>query len=206
MRVNSRGRHLNQADFILTLMSVFWDEGRAALEQWSRDSRVPGDPAHNAYLSPDPDQLLRVAIALGFRRGRLEDAYGVLRGRDPATGKVSPELRDEQFARLGAAQAKVLDKEVWKEFLQCLLRAGHRSSATISSNLAILYSYAMYLIGKHDYGVKPKQLREVMARWFFMSSLTARYSASPETAVAADLASLPRGQRCRRLRASAWTR
>jgi hypothetical protein len=193
VRVNSLGKTLNQADFILTLMSVFWDEGRAALEQWSRDSRAPGDPAHNAYLSPDPDQLLRVAVALGFRRGRLEDAYGVLRGRDPATGKVSPELRDEQFARLGAAQAKVLDKEVWKEFLQCLLRSGHRSSATISSNLAILYSYSMYLIGKHDYGVKPKQLREVMARWLFMSSLTARYSASPESAVAADLASLPAG-------------
>jgi len=193
VRINSLGKTLNQADFILTLMSVFWDEGRSALEQWSRDARVPGDPAHNAYLAPDPDQLLRVAIALGFRRGRLEDAYGVLRGRDPATGKVSPELRDEQFARLGAAQTKVLDKEVWKEFLQGLLRAGHRSSATISSNLAILYSYAMYLIGKHDYGVKPKQLREVMARWIFMSSLTARYSVSPESTVAADLASLPTG-------------
>ena len=191
VRINSQGKQLNQADFILTLMSVFWDEGRAALEQWSRDARVPGDAAHNAYLSPDPDQLLRVSIAFGFRRGRLEDAYSVLRGRDPATGKISPELRDQQFARLGAAQAKVLDKEVWKEFLQCLLRAGHRSSATISSNLAILYSYSMYLLGKHDYRVPPKQLREVIARWFFMSSLTARYSGSPETVIAADVASLP---------------
>ncbi|HXF97934.1 MAG TPA: DUF262 domain-containing protein [Gaiellaceae bacterium] len=191
VRVNSQGKNLNQADFILTLMSVFWDEGRAELEQWSRDVRAPGDPAHNAYIAPDPDQLLRVAIALGFRRGRLEDAYSVLRGRDRATGKVSPELREKQFARLEAAQDKVLDKEVWKEYLQCLLRAGHRSSATISSNLAILYSYAFYLIGKHDYGVPWKQLREVIARWFFMSSLTARYSASPETTVAADLASLP---------------
>lgn len=150
VRVNSLGKTLNQADFILTLMSVFWDEGRAALERWSRDSRVPGDPSYNAYLSPDPDQLLRVAIALGFRRGRLEDAYGVLRGKDPATGKISPELRDAQFERLGAAQSKVLDKDVWKEFLQCLLRAGHRSAATISSNNAILYSYAMYLIGKRS--------------------------------------------------------
>lgn len=193
VRVNSLGKTLNQADFILTLMSVFWDEGRAALERWSRDSRVPGDPAYNAYLAPDPDQLLRVAIALGFRRGRLQDAYGVLRGRDPASGKVSPELRDQQFARLGVAQAKVLDKEVWKEFLQCLLRAGHRSSATISSNNAVLYSYAMYLIGKHDYGVTPKPLREVMARWLFMSSLTGRYSGSPESTIAADLASLPGG-------------
>jgi hypothetical protein len=191
VRVNSKGKNLNQADFILTLMSVFWDEGRTQLEQWSREARVPGDPAHNAYLAPDADQLLRVAIALGFRRGRLEDAYAVLRGRDRATGKIDPELRTAQFEKLAAAQAKVLDKEVWKEFLQCLLRAGHRSSATISSNMVTLYSWSLYLIGKHDYGVPLKQLREVMARWFFMSSLTARYSFSPETTIAADLASLP---------------
>jgi uncharacterized protein with ParB-like and HNH nuclease domain len=29
VRINSKGTPLNQADFILTLMSVFWDEGRA---------------------------------------------------------------------------------------------------------------------------------------------------------------------------------
>jgi hypothetical protein len=191
VRVNSQGKNLNQADFILTLMSVFWDEGRKELEEWSRDVRAPGDPAHNSYLSPDPDQLLRVGVALGFRRGRLEDAYALLRGRDRVTGKISPERREKQFAQLEVAQDKALSKDVWKEFLQCLLRSGHRSSATISSNLAILYSYAFYLIGKHDYGVPWKQLREVIARWFFMSSLTARYSASPETTVAADLASLP---------------
>ena len=28
VRINSAGKPLNQADFILTLMSVFWDEGR----------------------------------------------------------------------------------------------------------------------------------------------------------------------------------
>jgi hypothetical protein len=191
VRVNSKGKSLNQADFILTLMSVFWDEGRKQLEQWSRESKAPGDPAHNAYLAPDPDQVLRVAIALGFRRGRLEDAHAVLRGRDRASGKIDPELRAAQFEQLAAAQAKVLDKELWKEFLQVLLRAGHRSSATISSNMAILYSWAFYLIGRHDYGVPLKQLREVMARWFFMSSLTARYSFSPETQIGAELASLP---------------
>lgn len=191
VRINSKGKNLNQADFILTLMSVFWEEGRAALERWSREVRVPGDAAYNAYLAPEPDQLLRVGIALGFRRGRLEDAYTVLRGRDPVTRRISPELRTAQFERLAQAQARVLDKEVWKEFLQCLLRAGHRSQATISSNLAILYSYGLYLIGKHDYHVPLKQLREVIARWFFMSSLTGRYSLSPESTIASDLAALP---------------
>ena len=41
VRVNSDGTPLNQADFILTLMSVFWDEGRAVLEQFCRHARKP---------------------------------------------------------------------------------------------------------------------------------------------------------------------
>ncbi|MFN8108780.1 MAG: DUF262 domain-containing protein [Thermoleophilia bacterium] len=191
VRINSKGKNLNQADFILTLMSVFWDDGRAALELWSRQCRQPGDPAFNSFMSPDPDQLLRVAIALGFHRGRLESAYAVLRGRDSETGRITPEARQAQFARLGDAQRKVLDKETWNEFLQSLVRAGHRSASTISSTNALLFAYALYLIGKHEYAVPLKPLRDVIARWFFMSSLTGRYTTSPETQLEADLASLP---------------
>ena len=73
-------------------MSVFWDEGRHQLEEWSREARIPGNAAWNPFLSPEPDHLLRVSIALGFRRGRLEDAYTMLRGRDSQTGKISPDF------------------------------------------------------------------------------------------------------------------
>jgi len=41
VRINSKGITLNQADFILTLMSVFWDEGRAQLEEFCKNSRQP---------------------------------------------------------------------------------------------------------------------------------------------------------------------
>ena len=40
VRINSRGTRLNQSDFILTLMSVFWDEGRADLEKFCRESQT----------------------------------------------------------------------------------------------------------------------------------------------------------------------
>jgi hypothetical protein len=174
-------------------MSVYWEEGRVTLENWSRDVRVPGNPTWNWFASPEPDELLRVGVAVGFCRGRLEDAYGVLRGRDRSTGKISPDAREEQFTRLKAAQDRVLDTENWREFLQCLVVAGHRSRSTISSTNALLYAYAFFLIGRHDYGVPAPQLRSLIARWFFMSTITGRYSASPETTVEADLGSLPEG-------------
>lgn len=42
-RINSEGVQLNQADFILTLMSVFWDKGRKQLEDFSRTAVESGE-------------------------------------------------------------------------------------------------------------------------------------------------------------------
>jgi hypothetical protein len=191
VRINSKGVTLNQADFILTLMSVFWEEGRAELEEFSRQSRTPaaGGAASpfNYFIQPGPDQLLRVAIAVGFRRGRLKNAYSVLRGRDVDTSQFSDEAREKQFAILREAQAAVLNVTHWHDFMRCLIRAGYRSNRMVTSENALLYTYALYLIGLLHYKVDRSTLRDVIARWFFMSSLTGRYTASPETAIESDL-------------------
>lgn len=193
VRINSEGVKLNQADFILTLMSVFWDEGRAHLEQFCRASRQPstgGPSPYNHFLQPQPDQLLRTSVAHGFKRARLEAVYSVLRGKDLDTGQFSPERRDEQFAILMKAQAQVLDIGAWHEFWKAVLRAGFRDSSMISSQTNLVYSYALFLIGRHDYGMQPYELRELIARWLYMTALTGRYSGSSETVMEADLARL----------------
>ena len=114
VRINSEGVKLNQADFILTLLSVFWDKGRRDLEAFCRAARKApsaGEPPSpfNHFIEPDPDQLLRVSIALGFARGRLKSVYQILRGKDPETGQVSTDFRDAQFKTLEEAQAHVLN-------------------------------------------------------------------------------------------------
>ena len=89
VRINSKGTPLNQADFILTLMSVFWDEGRAELEQFCRETRKPSrekESPFNYFIEPDPDQLLRVAVGIAFKRARLKYVYSILRGKDLETG------------------------------------------------------------------------------------------------------------------------
>ena len=193
VRINSTGTRLNQADFILTLMSVFWDEGRQQLEQFCREARQPSTTtasSFNYFIQPDPDQLLRVSIGLGFRRARLRNVYTILRGKDLETEDFSAEQRDQQFAVLEEAQTKVLNKQNWHEFLKALMRAGYRSAAMISSQNALLYSYVFFLIGKHDFEVDRFELRNVIARWFFMASLTGRYSGTFETVMDQDLARL----------------
>jgi hypothetical protein len=60
----------------------------------------------------------------------------------------------------------------------------------ISSDNAIIYSYALWLIGRVDFGVPVDRLREVIARWFFMAHTTSRYSGAFESRVEQDLARL----------------
>lgn len=190
VRINGQGTPLNQADFILTLLSVFWDEGRHELEQFCRKGQQPmasGPSPYNPFIKPAPDELLRVDVALAFRRARLEHVYSILRGKDMVTGRFSVERREEQFALLKQAQDDVLNLTHWHEFLKCLMKAGYRRENMISSKNALLYAYAFYLIGKRDFLVNHSDLRDVIARWFFMTSLTSRYANSPETEMAKDL-------------------
>lgn len=193
VRVNSQGQNLNQADFILTLMSVSWEDGRNALERFCEQSRKAGAKEispYNYFIEPDPAQLLRVSIGVGFRRARLKYAYLILRGKDLETGQYAQARREEQFGILKRAQEKVLNLQNWHEFFKVPVCAGYRNASMITSKAVLVYSYVFFLIGKYDFKVDAFILRSVIAQWFFMCSITARYSSSPESRMEQDLADL----------------
>lgn len=193
VRINGSGKKLNQADFIMTLMSVFWDDGRAELEAFARAATVPGDgqaSPFNHFLKPAPDQLLRATVGLSLKRARLEAVYNALRGRDPKTGVDSPEKRNEQFARMQDGQRAALNLSNWHHFLSALTLAGYRGEKMVSSESAVIYSYVLYLIGTGDFGIHRDKMRQAIAEFWFMASLTGRYTSSPETRFDSDLARL----------------
>ena len=193
VRINSKGTPLNQANFILTLMSVFWDEGRTELEHFCRDARTPAKGTaspFNHLIEPSPDQLLRVDVGVAFKRARLQYVYSILRGKDLETGQFSDERRADQFDVLKKAQLRTLNIQHWHDFLNCIRMAGFRSRKMISSNNNLMFSYMLYLIGRTEYGVEEFTLRRVIARWFFMSAVTGRFTSSPESAMEFDLAHL----------------
>jgi hypothetical protein len=199
VRINSEGVSLSAADFILTWMSVFWEKGRRELDTFARNSRFTPEgisqithtkiiwTPYNPYLLLDPGQILRVVVAIGLRRGRLQDAYNALRGRNPRTREIDPEVREHELARLKTGQAHVLRPVNWDEFLKVLERAGFRSRDMVTSQNTVLYTYALWLIGRVEFGVSVDALRELMARWFFMSQITGRYTNSPETRIQEDI-------------------
>lgn len=200
VRINSEGVNLTQADFILTWLSVFWDEGRDELEDFARNSRLTADTVteltgvktswtpKNHYIAADPGKMLRVIVAVGQNRGRLRNAYNALRGRDPRTAAVIPEHQARELESIKRAQAHALNPNNWDDFLRVLGRAGFRSKKMITSDNTVLYTYALWLIGLTRYKVDRTTLRDLMARWFFMSQTTGRYTNSPETRIEEDLA------------------
>jgi hypothetical protein len=196
VRVNSKGQNLKQADFILTLLSVFWEEGREQLEAFARATREPeSDPTtptpFNQMLRPEPDDLLRVVVALSHRRARLRDSYQVLRGREPETGRVTTDAREDNLGLLKAAQTRVLAPTSWHDFLMCLRMAGYRTASMLPSLNTALYAYAFFLLGREEYMVPKAELRRLVARIYLMAIITDRYtSGSPESAMESDLARL----------------
>ncbi|MCY3924175.1 MAG: DUF262 domain-containing protein [bacterium] len=200
VRINSEGVNLTQADFILTWLSVFWDEGREQLERFSRHSRLTPDAASvhdgehvswtpkNHYIAPEPGRMLRAVVAVGQGRARLRNAYHALRGRDPQTREFDERLRDRELELLKAAQREVLRPVNWGGFLRVLAKAGFRSKRMITSDNTVIYTYALWLIGSTRFNLDKATLSSLMARWFFMAQTTGRYTNSPESSMEEDLA------------------
>jgi len=191
LRVNSGGTMLTQADFILTLLSVFREEDRRRLEHFAQAVRiVPGDATPSPYnhlVKPAADQLLRVAVLVAFQRGRLRSVLALLRGGSlDGDATLVEGDREAQLDKLTAAIDVILDLTSWHEYIKTLMSAGFRRSNEISSENNVVLVYALYLIGR-GYGLSHSDLRTTIARYFFMSSLTGRYTGSFEAQITQDV-------------------
>ncbi len=194
LRINSGGTQLVQSDFILTLMSVFREEDRRRLEGFARAAKSStGDQASpfNHLIKPEPEQLLRVAVLTAFQRGRLESVTALLRSGVLNEGdQPTAEKRQERFNELGNAITEALNLTTWHEFLKSLPVAGFYREKEISSANNAVFAYALYLLGRHRFGIDYGALRVPIARYFFMSALTGRYTGSFETRITQDVQAL----------------
>jgi hypothetical protein len=181
VRINNQGRRLGQADFVLTLLSVFHGSLRDRIEkhaaEMSRDSVIEVGTQH----------LLRATCAVAFGRARMPAIYKYLRGVDPVTGDAKPVSRQRRLEELDSAASKCMDQSLWRDFMLRVLHAGIVSPELVSSNAAVVNAYAFYVLGR-DRGVSKPAIDESISRWLFATLLVARYSLSSETTFEADLA------------------
>ena len=192
VRINSKGKILNQSDFILTLMSVYWDEGRKALEEFSKECKLPNpsknSPFNTIKATPDLDHLLRPTIAYSFLRGRLKYAYLILKGRNLENKTTTKEERDKNFNIFKQSQELVLNLKNWHDYCNLIESIGFINyDELISSKFGFYATYGLFLIGKYKFNIDYKNLNRVIGKWFVFSQLTQRYSFSPESSYEQDL-------------------
>ncbi len=182
VRVNSQGQALKQDDFIMTLLSVYKPQMREDIERFCADSHVPAKgTSYNPLVEVTPTHVIRTAVGVGFKRGRLRYAYQILRGRDLETEVTSEKTRELNFTKFGDALSGVLDLNNWHAYINTLGEAGYVCSDQATSANAIAFCYAFYLIGKNEFHLDNQSLRRVIRRWFFASAITAYYVGSFET-------------------------
>ena len=194
VRVNSGGFSLKQNDFILTLLSLYWDEGRKEIEEFSKESTFPTKgktTSYNQITTVAAQDLIRVVMAYAFDRARLKYGYKLLRGADfDKRGAVDGELRIQRFDTLKDKLPDVLDVHSWHEFLKAIMNAGYLSGDLILSGNAIFYSYAFYLIAKHRFHASYNENMHLTSLWFFYASLVSLYTGSFESTVESHLNSI----------------
>ena len=182
VRVNSGGQKLMEKNFIETLLAVYDNDVLRKISDFCEAARLPRDQsAYNTIIKPEPAHLIRAAVAVGFNRARLKYAYMLMRGRDLQTGVTARETQLENLAKFRDAIERVTNLNNWHDFLNLFLAAGYLNDTLVTSANAVVYSYALYLIGKYKFNVPALQLRRAMTRYIFAVTVNATYSGSSET-------------------------
>lgn len=174
LRINSKGKVLNNSDFILTLMSVYWEEGRKQIEAFSNWTREKNDIAEL-----EADEVMRVLIWVGFKRAKLGDIYNLLKAKT------------NEFWTLHPVIEQVTNHQNWRNFLTIIKDAGFISKDLISQKILLLACYMFYLIGLEDYKMSFQELNSIIRLYYVAMFISQKYSKSAsESSLSKDLQTL----------------
>ncbi len=165
VRINNQGTRLGQADFVLTLLSVFHRELRDRIEERARVMST------GALVGIDTQQLLRVACGVAFGRARMSAVYRYLRGVDPTTGEADAAGRAKRLDELDEAAKECMETTPWRDYVLRVKHAGFVNQALVASKNAIVNAYAFYIRGRKA-GVPKSKLDELTRRWMRPSPAT----------------------------------
>ena len=208
IRINSAGVPLNQADFAMSKIAsneaLNGTTLRKCIDYFCHLMRAPesfdslrnGDSEFAAteffqkiswlrnesedLYEPTYSDMLRVAFTSEFNRGKLADLVSLLSGRNFETRAYEEEIAKESFKKLGEGLLKFVNESNFKRFLMIIKSAGFTSPDLIRSQNAVNFAYILYLkLRSQDHN--PADIETYIRKWFVLSILTERYSASPES-------------------------
>lgn len=180
-RLNSSGTILRQHDFILSLFSLYWWEGRDKIETYCSYHNKQSVDSSGVLIGTQAQDVVRTLIAYGLNRAHLKYAYKLLHGADFENKIAMDEnLRNERFSILAKKLPDVLDETKWDRFWSIVTSSGYVTAKMIPSHTAVFYTFALYLISLERFGggeAKNTSSNEsLLSLWFYFASLTSLYT------------------------------
>jgi len=215
IRVNSAGARLDQADFAMSKIAANDSYGgnllRKAIDYFCHCAKSPdhvariakGDKAfgeseffpamkwlkdvNDDIYDPSYTDMLRVAFASEFRRGKLQDLVALLSGRNFETKQYEETIAESSFARLKKGVLAFINKTHFDRFTMIVRSAGFVTADLIGAQNNLNFAYILYLRGR-DQAIPAAELEQLARRWYAFSLLTRRYSkGNPETEIDYDI-------------------
>ncbi|MCG5547527.1 GmrSD restriction endonuclease domain-containing protein [Halorhodospira halochloris] len=214
VRINAKGVPLSSADFVMSKIATYGDEGRNlrklidyfchltvsghAFDDISQnDEEFAGSPhlAKIKWLKDQSDELfqpkytdvIRIAGLVGFDRGKAGAIVSELSGLDPETRKVDEERIPDAYERLSNALDKLVSKTHLERFVMMIKSAGFIDASMIGSKNALNFVYALYLRLRDNDQFSEGERARIVKRWFVLTLLTGRAVGSFESTWETDL-------------------
>lgn len=214
IRINSKGTALSQGDFVMSKMAADEKYGgmilRKLIDYFAHLAVKPQYYSHIAnhdqefastehlkqiawlrndtetVYDPGCDDVIRVAFMHVFKRARLAELVQLLSGRDFETREYKEDIAAHTFEGMYRGVENFVNEYNFKQFMQTIRGAGFISPKMITSNMALDFAYALFLMLQES-DVPVADRKRIVQKWYVLSILTQRYSASPESAFAKDL-------------------
>lgn len=215
IRINSKGTALSQGDFVMSKIAAdelhggnilrkvidyfahlckdgtfygkikekdvaFADSGYLSKLEWLKDDK-------ETVYDPECDDVLRVAFMHRCKRAKLADLVAMLSGRDFETREFKEEIVESTYKDLEIGVNNVINGYNFTQFMLTIRSAGFTSKKLVNSVMAIDFAYAVYLLLQESKEIPVDEIKSLVQRWYVLSVLTGRYSASPESSFAKDI-------------------
>jgi hypothetical protein len=214
IRVNSKGTPLSQADFVMSKIAVNETYGgnilRKAIDYFchlaiwpdfysviSKDKTFADSPyfqkmawlknKNDDLYNPSYSDMLRVAFTFEFKRGRLQDLVALLSGRNFETEQNEETIVEASFEKLKAGITEFMNETNFKQFIMIIRSTGFIEPEMITSQMTLNFAYILYLTLRKEGKISGGDIQRWVARWFVMSILTERYSASSDSKIEEDI-------------------
>lgn len=217
IRINSKGTALSQYDFVMSKMAADTEHNgnvlRKAVDYFCHLAVKPefypqvlkdSEFASTKYIDkikwlakdyddiydPDYGDMLRVSFMHKFRRGKLSDLVSLLSGRDFETKEYREDIVESSYKKLDEGVQNFINEYNFEQFVMAIRGAGFVSSRLLNSAMTLDFAYTLYLMLLEDPTVPNAQIKRYVQKWFVMSTLTARYTGSPESVMDRDMRSI----------------